>query len=84
MFFFFFSIIYGLQFFSPTSFFSPQPGDDIVYMAQTLEKIFLQKLSQMPQREREIESLTAKRTVKTAKKRKLSAGIWHDGSSQDP
>ncbi|RVE55399.1 hypothetical protein OJAV_G00236730 [Oryzias javanicus] len=28
-----------------------QPGDDIVFMAQTLEKIFLQKVSQMPKEE---------------------------------
>ncbi|PNJ55394.1 BRDT isoform 8, partial [Pongo abelii] len=28
-----------------------KPGDDIVLMAQTLEKLFMQKLSQMPQEE---------------------------------
>lgn len=28
-----------------------QPGDDIVLMAQALEKLFMQKLSQMPQEE---------------------------------
>uniref|UniRef100_A0A8C7ZRW7 Bromodomain-containing protein 2 n=1 Tax=Oryzias sinensis TaxID=183150 RepID=A0A8C7ZRW7_9TELE len=28
-----------------------RPGDDIVFMAQTLEKIFLQKVSQMPKEE---------------------------------
>uniref|UniRef100_A0A4W3I5D1 Bromodomain testis-specific protein n=1 Tax=Callorhinchus milii TaxID=7868 RepID=A0A4W3I5D1_CALMI len=28
-----------------------RPGDDIVIMAQTLEKLFLQKLAQMPQKE---------------------------------
>lgn len=31
--------------------FIPQPGDDIVVMAQTLEKVFLQKVSQMPKEE---------------------------------
>lgn len=31
----------------PLFLFFPQPGDDIVFMAQTLEKAFLQKLSQM-------------------------------------
>lgn len=78
-----FFIIYGLEFFSSLlHIFSPQPGDDIVYMAQMLEKVFLQKLSQMPQKEREIESLTAKRAAKTAKKRTLNAGIWHNSSSQ--
>ncbi|XP_060685586.1 bromodomain testis-specific protein [Hemiscyllium ocellatum] len=31
-----------------------RPGDDIVVMAQTLEKLFLQKVSQMPQEEIEL------------------------------
>eukprot|EP00061_Rhincodon_typus_P015481 g43184.t1 len=31
-----------------------EPGDDIVLMAQTLEKIFLQKVAQMPQEEVEL------------------------------
>lgn len=31
--------------------FLPQPADDIVFMAQTLEKLFLQKLSKMPDEE---------------------------------
>ncbi|XP_029473541.1 bromodomain testis-specific protein isoform X2 [Rhinatrema bivittatum] len=34
-----------------------RPGDDIVLMAQTLEKIFLQKVAQMPQEEIEISVL---------------------------
>lgn len=29
-----------------------QPGDDIVFMAQALEKIFLQKIAQMPLEEK--------------------------------
>lgn len=31
-----------------------QPADDIVLMAQSLEKIFLQKVAQMPQEELEL------------------------------
>lgn len=31
-----------------------QPTDDIVLMAQTLEKIFLQKVASMPQEEQEL------------------------------
>lgn len=31
-----------------------QPTDDIVLMAQTLEKIFLQKVAAMPQEEQEL------------------------------
>lgn len=31
-----------------------QPGDDIVLMAESLEKYFLQKISEMPQEESEI------------------------------
>uniref|UniRef100_A0A3P8VKN0 Bromodomain-containing protein 2 n=1 Tax=Cynoglossus semilaevis TaxID=244447 RepID=A0A3P8VKN0_CYNSE len=34
-----------------------QPADDIVFMAQTLEKLFLQKISQMPKEECEIKDL---------------------------
>lgn len=29
-----------------------QPGDDIVFMAQELEKVFMQKIAQMPPEER--------------------------------
>lgn len=36
---------------------SQQPADDIVFMAQTLEKLFLQKISQMPKEECEIKDL---------------------------
>ncbi|XP_035763327.1 bromodomain testis-specific protein isoform X2 [Neolamprologus brichardi] len=35
-----------------------QPGDDIVFMAKTLEKLFLQKLSKMPQEEFVVEVTT--------------------------
>lgn len=31
-----------------------QPGDDIVLMAEALEKLFLQKITEMPQEETEI------------------------------
>ncbi|XP_010732649.1 bromodomain testis-specific protein isoform X1 [Larimichthys crocea] len=41
-----------------------RPGDDIVFMAQTLEKLFLQKVSQMPQQECEVPSITAKEPMK--------------------
>lgn len=54
---------------------SLQPGDDIVFMAQKLEKIFLQKLSLMPQQEREI---SANGLLKSTKKGKSKAGIWHN------
>lgn len=50
----------------------PQPGDDIVFMAQTLEKIFLHKLSQMPQEEFEVASTAAKDPLKG---KKTNAGI---------
>lgn len=36
-----------------------QPGDDIVFMAQTMEKLFLQKVSQMPKEECEITECTS-------------------------
>uniref|UniRef100_A0A3Q3VZL0 Bromodomain-containing protein 2 n=1 Tax=Mola mola TaxID=94237 RepID=A0A3Q3VZL0_MOLML len=48
-----------------------QPGDDIVFMAQTLEKLFLHKLTKMPEEECEVSSVTAKEPVKG---RKMSAG----------
>lgn len=37
-----------------------QPGDDIVLMAEALEKVFLQKVSEMPQEEIEIVVMTGK------------------------
>lgn len=37
-----------------------QPGDDIVLMAEALEKLFLQKISEMPQEENEIAVMTPK------------------------
>lgn len=57
--------------------FHPQPGDDIVFMAQTLEKLFLQKLTTMPKDECDITAITAKEPVKG---RKTNAGILHINS----
>ncbi|XP_040896152.1 bromodomain testis-specific protein [Toxotes jaculatrix] len=48
-----------------------RPGDDIVFMAQTLEKLFLQKVSQMPKDECEVTAVTTEEPVKV---RKTSAG----------
>lgn len=39
---------------------SLQPGDDIVLMAEALEKVFLQKVTEMPQEETEIVVMTGK------------------------
>lgn len=50
-----------------------QPGDDIVLMAQALEKLFLEKVANMPQEEFEISALTTKAPVKGG--RKPTAGI---------
>uniref|UniRef100_A0A8C6LEG8 Bromodomain-containing protein 2 n=1 Tax=Nothobranchius furzeri TaxID=105023 RepID=A0A8C6LEG8_NOTFU len=47
-----------------------KPGNDIIIMAQTLEKFFLQKLSQMPKEE----SVTTVATVEPAKGKKATAG----------
>lgn len=54
-----------------------QPTDDIVLMAQALEKIFLQKVAQMPQEE--VELLPP---VPKGKGRKPSAGT--QGAGTDP
>lgn len=51
-----------------------QPTDDIVLMAQALEKIFLQKVAQMPQEE--VELLPP---VPKGKGRKPSAGTQSAG-----
>ncbi|KAF7644926.1 hypothetical protein LDENG_00213500 [Lucifuga dentata] len=48
-----------------------RPGDDIVFMAQTLEKVFLQKISKMPKEE--IESLAVS-TKALGKVRNSDAG----------
>ncbi|KAK1896788.1 Bromodomain testis-specific protein [Dissostichus eleginoides] len=48
-----------------------RPGDDIVFMAQTLEKLFLQKLSDMPKEDFE---LTANNTKEPVKGRKTHTG----------
>ncbi|XP_056606006.1 bromodomain testis-specific protein isoform X1 [Triplophysa dalaica] len=45
-----------------------RPGDDIVMMAQALEKLFLEKVAQMPQDEFEISALTTKAPVKGGRK----------------
>ncbi|XP_032382447.1 bromodomain testis-specific protein isoform X3 [Etheostoma spectabile] len=45
-----------------------RPGDDIVFMAQTLEKLFLQKVSQMPKEECEVTAITTKETLKGRKR----------------
>ncbi|KAJ1171050.1 hypothetical protein NDU88_002921, partial [Pleurodeles waltl] len=48
-----------------------KPGDDIVLMAQTLEKVFMQKLAQMPQKEVEL-SVVGNRGLKS---RTTSGGV---------
>nr|XP_029488939.1 bromodomain testis-specific protein-like isoform X4 [Oncorhynchus nerka] len=45
-----------------------RPGDDIVLMAQALEKIFLQRVAEMPQEETEISAITTKTPVKGGRK----------------
>ncbi|XP_031689421.1 bromodomain testis-specific protein isoform X4 [Oncorhynchus kisutch] len=50
-----------------------RPGDDIVLMAQALEKIFLQRVAEMPLEETEISAITTKTPVKGG--RKSSAGM---------
>nr|XP_033772224.1 bromodomain testis-specific protein isoform X2 [Geotrypetes seraphini] len=75
-----------------------RPGDDIVLMAQTLEKIFLQKVAQMPQDEREISVLgnrgkskgkstrggDQRDAVRTNAKKKLSAQKLPEPVFQQP
>ncbi|KFQ73968.1 Bromodomain-containing protein 2, partial [Phaethon lepturus] len=51
-----------------------KPTDDIVLMAQTLEKIFLQKVAQMPPEEQEIVVPVAKNSHKKGASR--AAGTW--------
>ncbi|XP_020488660.2 bromodomain testis-specific protein isoform X2 [Labrus bergylta] len=48
-----------------------KPEDDIVFMAQSLEKLFLQKVSKMPNEECEVTTITSKEPVKG---RKMNAG----------
>lgn len=48
------------------------PGEDVVVMAQTLEKLFLSKVALMPKEEIEIES-TASKTNKKAKSPRVTA-----------
>lgn len=49
-------------------------------MAQTLEKLFLDKMSQMPKPECEVLSVTAKESVKG---RKMNTGILHDSVPEE-
>ncbi|XP_063056602.1 bromodomain testis-specific protein isoform X5 [Engraulis encrasicolus] len=49
-----------------------RPGDDIVHMAQSLEKFFLDKVKDMPQEETEVIAMTTKAP---GKGRKTSAGL---------
>lgn len=51
-----------------------QPTDDIVLMAQTLEKIFLQKVASMPQEEQELVVTIPKNSHK--KGAKLAGRKW--------
>lgn len=55
-----------------------QPTDDIVLMAQALEKIFLQKVAQMPQEEVELLPPAPK-----GKGRKPAAGTQSAGKGVD-
>lgn len=57
-----------------------QPGDDIVFMAQELEKVFMQKLAQMPSEEQVVVLKGKKRGEKTDGK-KDSFDILEKGSS---
>lgn len=58
--------------------FFPQPGDDIVFMAQSLEKQFLQKVSQMPKEECEVTAIIT--TKEPVKGRKATTGMLHNNS----
>ncbi len=60
------------------TFFFPQPGDDIVFMAQSLEKLFLQKVSQMPKEECEVTAIIT--TKEPVKGRQTAAGMLHNNS----
>ncbi|KAJ3597732.1 hypothetical protein NHX12_001249, partial [Muraenolepis orangiensis] len=54
-----------------------KPTDDIVLMAQSLEKIFLQKVAQMPQEEIELAPPTQRTKAGRGKGRKSSASRAH-------
>ncbi len=43
-----------------------KPGEDVVLMAQTLEKLFLTKVAQMPKDEMEVDGLPNKNKLKKA------------------
>ncbi|KAL7891139.1 hypothetical protein AOLI_G00006150 [Acnodon oligacanthus] len=51
-----------------------RPGDDIVLMAQALEKLFLEKVSEMPQEECEVTAVTNKAPLKGRKKSTTGLG----------
>ncbi|XP_034035129.1 bromodomain-containing protein 3-like [Thalassophryne amazonica] len=51
-------------------YFYNKPGNDITFMAKTLEKLFLQKISQMPKPECELTAIT-----KPCKRKKINTGI---------
>ncbi|XP_017571059.1 bromodomain testis-specific protein isoform X3 [Pygocentrus nattereri] len=50
-----------------------RPGDDIVLMAQALEKLFLEKVAEMPQEECEVTAVTIKAPLKG--RRKSTTGL---------
>lgn len=55
---------------------SPQPTDDIVLMAQSLEKAFLQKVAQMPQEEIELPPPAPRgKPAKATKGRRATGGF---------
>ncbi|XP_035379917.1 bromodomain testis-specific protein isoform X1 [Electrophorus electricus] len=51
-----------------------RPGDDVVLMAQALEKLFLEKVAEMPQDECEITAVTNKAPLK-GRRRSSAAGL---------
>ncbi|KAG8436722.1 hypothetical protein GDO86_007710 [Hymenochirus boettgeri] len=59
-----------------------KPGDDIVLMAQELEKVFMQKISEMPHEEIEL-SVVGNRSVKS-RVRITSAGASRDDNEYSP
>ncbi|XP_006001132.1 bromodomain-containing protein 3 isoform X1 [Latimeria chalumnae] len=52
-----------------------RPGDDIVLMAQALEKLFLQKVAQMPQEEIEVSMIRDKRGGKGKGRKSTGGGV---------
>lgn len=69
-----------------TQLFFLQPGDDIVLMAEALEKLFLQKINELPTEETEIMIVQAKgrgRGRKEAGKVSLSSGVACPGLAEE-